>query len=275
VSAITIAKRSAALVLAALALGLASVSPAPAAIPPITDAVGDAGAAPDLTGLTVTYAGGDADAVGVKVSFAGGGDLPAGSTIVVGLDTDRNPATGADGGADYLIDLQPVPSGVAATFSRWHAGRYEFFSPADPVLTAGGNGELTFYFCLCDLGDPTAFGIFARSELADSSDMLPDTGTAAIDLPVVYSVLLVHPLPVAGKAFQTAVQGIRLANDRMHIVQPQSATCSAKLAGKSLALTGRCRWRLPPGASGQQIAISITVRYAGETTTFNHSYPVD
>src|SRR5215468_6225751 len=75
----------------------------------ISDSAGDSGGAPDLTGMTVAFDDQDADALVVKIAYAG--SLTSGSDIVVGLDTDLNPATGGDGGADYLITLVPATNG--------------------------------------------------------------------------------------------------------------------------------------------------------------------
>src|SRR5437773_2274042 len=181
--------RKVTLVAAALALGLAGAGAGgagagafPTPFATVSDASGDAlGGAPDLTGLTVGYEGSDVDAVVMQVQYAGD-QLPDGSHIVLGLDTDRNAATGSDGGADYL----------------------------------------------------------------------PDTGAADLNVPVVSSVNYSIPFPTAGSAFWAEVHGVRLAYDRLHLVPAESATCSAKLAGKQLALTGHCRWHLPADTKGKR-----------------------
>jgi hypothetical protein len=70
------------------------------------------------------------------------------------------------------------------------------------------------------------------------------------------------------------VRGIRLARDRSRLVAPESATCSAKLAGRLLTPAGRCRWRLPAGTKGSKLVLRIAVTYKGGTTTFTEPYPV-
>src|SRR5439155_2881655 len=164
--------RKVTLVAAALALGLAGAGAGgagagafPTPFATLSDASGDAlGGAPDLTGLTVGYEGSDVDAVVMQVQYAGD-QLPGGSHIVVGLDTDRNAATGSDGGADYLIELEPASGKVVASF-------------CNPAITAVKSGVALLVFCLCDLNHPTALRIFARGESADgsASDSMPDTG---------------------------------------------------------------------------------------------------
>src|SRR5262249_29908237 len=145
----------------------------------IADPAGDSGGAPDLTGMTVTFDDQDADALVVKIAYAR--SLTSGSGIVVGLDTDLNPATGGEGGADYLITLVPATRGaVAAAFSRWQSSQYVAFSPVQPVVSAGGDGQAEVILCLCDVKNPLGFGIFARSEVTGGTDtdQMPDAGTA-------------------------------------------------------------------------------------------------
>ena len=120
---------------------------------------------------------GDADGVIMQLHFVGD-QLPAGSRVVVGLDTDRNAATGGDGGADFLIDLEPADGKVAATFSQWKSGAYHVFQLGNPGFSAVKSGVILLVFCLCDFKNPSAFGLFARSEAASSSDAMPDSGNA-------------------------------------------------------------------------------------------------
>lgn len=275
--------RKVTLVAAALALGLAGAGAGgagagafPTPFATLSDASGDAlGGAPDLTGLTVGYEGSDVDAVVMQVQYAGD-QLPDGSHIVLGLDTDRNAATGSDGGADYLIELEPASGNVVPSFWRWKGGSYQEFQVRNPAITAVKGGVALLVFCLCDLNHPTALRIFARGESADgsASDSMPDTGAADLNVPVVSSVNYSIPFPTAGSAFWAEVHGVRLAYDRLHLVPAESATCSAKLAGKQLALTGHCRWHLPADTKGKRLALTIKVTYKGGASTFVQSYPV-
>jgi len=91
---------------------------------------------------------------------------------------------------------------------------------------------------------------------------------------MVVSVNSDIPVPAAGAAFWVRVHGIRLANDPTRLVQPQEVKCKAKLAGKALAPTSACRWRLPVAGKGKKLVFTTTVTYKGGTTTFEQTYPV-
>jgi hypothetical protein len=259
----------------ASAAGLAFAGSAHAAAPSFPDPAGDSATAPDLTGLTFSYRSGDADALSITVDWAGSADLPQGSQIVVGLDTDRNPATGTDNGADYRLILAPVvgASGkVGMGFERWQGGSYVTWSPRLPAFTAARGGSVLAVMCLCDLNDPVSFDMFARSEVegAAETDSVPDAGTSVVSLPIVHSVLFrTSPLsPVAGRSFTGTIEGIRLAADPTKVYALSTATCTAKLATATLPLSSRCRWQIPTTAAGKPLAVSIRVVYQGAVTTF-------
>jgi hypothetical protein len=249
--------------------------PAPAAAysTQLVDPVGDSGSAPDLTGLTIVYSGADADALSLVVTQAGA-ELPEGSDVVIGFDTDRNPATGGDGGAEYLLTLTPAPGGFSPAFARWQSTQYVAFQPKLPVVTTSKDGGEFVGLCLCDLKDPASFGVFVRSEGNGATDLLPAAGTSDVALPVLSGIRYEVSQPVAGQTFQVLVKGVRLLEDPARLVAPQSATCSATLAGHPLTLTRRCFWRLPATARGLKLTLSVTVAYEGTKTTFNHLFAV-
>jgi hypothetical protein len=219
--------------------------------------------------------GRDADGIALVVDYAGD-TFPPGSRIVVGLDTDRNRATGSDRGADYLIDLEQSGERVVPSFERWRSGRYVPFELRSPVYAGGKAGSVLLVVCLCELGDPSAFRVFAQGVGGDgaSADSMPDSGSQTVTVPIVASVNVAATFPVAGKTFSAEVNGIRLESDRSRLVAPQAATCSAKVGPKLLAPTGRCRWRLPAGSKGGTVVLRITVTYDGGTTTFRQPYPI-
>ncbi len=239
----------------------------------LADPVGDSGGAPDLVGLIVSYTGPDADALTLAVAQQPS-TLPDGSDILIGFDTDRDPATGGDGGADYLLTLTPTPGGVDPTFSRWESTQYVPFQPAEPVLSGSKDGAELIGLCLCDLKNPTDFGIFARSEGNGATDLLPDSGTSEVALPVLAGIRYAVNQPVAGRRFQVLVRGVHLLANPQAVQTPQSVTCSATLAGKRLALTGHCLWRIPVTAHGQKLMLSIAAGYAGTKATFTHTFTV-
>jgi hypothetical protein len=241
----------------------------------ISDPTGDSGSAPDLTGMTVRFDDQDADALVVKIAYAG--SLTSGSDIVVGLDTDLNPATGSDTGADYLITLVPSINGtVAAAFSRWQSSQYVAFTPASPYASAARDGQAEVIFCLCDVGNPLRFGIFVRSEVtgATDTDLMPDAGTATINLPLVRSVLASTSPPRAGAPFAVSIAGVRLWADPTHVLKPQSVTCTASLAGRALAGSRPCRWSLPASARGKKLVLNIKVLYDGTLSRFQQTLSV-
>jgi hypothetical protein len=258
------------------------VGTAQGAPPTFTDPIGDSGAAPDITGLTFSYKGGDSDALWIVIDWAGGANLPQNSQIVLGLDTDRNASTGSDNGADYRFIFAPVvgaSSKVGVGFERWKGGQYVSWSPQNPGFSASKPGSALFVMCLCDLNNPVSFNLFARSEVQGTTDTdtVPDTGPSLVTVPIVHSILF-RPVPfrdpIAGKSFGGVIDGIRLAADLTKVYAASTATCTAKLAGKTLPLYAHCRWHIPAATAGQPLAISIRVVYDGAPTTFTANYKV-
>jgi hypothetical protein len=132
--------------------------------------------------------------------------------------------------------------------------------------------------CLCDLGDPASFNMFARSEVqgATDTDTVPDAGPSLVTVPIVHSILF-RPVrfhdPIAGKPFGGVIDGIRLAADPTKVYAASNATCM-RSSRERLSPYGHCRWRIPATAAGQSLAISIRVVYGGPPTTFTASYKV-
>jgi hypothetical protein len=173
-----------------------------------------------------------------------------------------------------FLTLTPAPEGFTPVFSRWQSTQYVAFQPKLPVVTTTKDGGEFVGLCLCDLKDPASFGVFVRSEGNGATDLVPAAGTSDVTRPLLSGIRYEVSEPVAGQTFQVLVKGVRLLEDPARLVAPQSATCSATLAGQPLTLTRRCFWRLPTTARGKKLALSVTVAYEGTKTTFNHLFAV-
>jgi hypothetical protein len=247
---------------AAVALALAATSAT------YTDPAGDAKTAPDVTNVAIDLDGGTG---GLKfdVGFAGAEQLALGGGLLIALDTDRNSATGDSTGSDYVVDVLAHGSAML----KWNGSDMVPFNH-QPLVVTMAPGKLTAAFCSCDLGSQT-FAFAVVGFRGNDIDVAPDTG-GTFPIPAIeIQSLLFSPKPLfpkAGKRFTLQLLGIRLAGST-DLVTPDSATCSAKLAGKALRGTG-CSWVLPKKARGKKLAVSVAVTYQGQTETFAQTFKV-
>ncbi len=139
--------------------------------------------------------------------------------------------------------------------------------------------------CGCDLGAQT-FDFYAAGVRGDDVDVAPETGWFSFPSvpssppasPVaIHSVLVTQQplLPKAGKRFTVGVMGVRLESSGA-VVQPDSYSCGAILAGTALvgSGTGGCSWKLPKSARGKPLEVDVTVSYQGVSQTFSHTFKV-
>ena len=252
----------------------------PAATPAGSDAtfndnVGDAqGAAPDISLVTVSNVQG-------QINFrivTNEPTLNADSEVLLGIDTDRNPSTGAPDslGSDYAFEVAPT----GYTFARWTGSAWDDNTPYATVRVAYTGGA-TISVNRSELGNTTAFNFWVRGlqTVGDTSnvDDAPDDGTYPYQLVapgVTVATVAVSPDPYpprAGKRFKISVLSVGLSDGRK--VAPTSIACKARIGATPLRGKGRggCTFRIPLSARRKTISVSITAAYRGSQKTLSIS----
>jgi hypothetical protein len=146
-----------------------------------------------------------------------------------------------------------------------------------PMVVARAPGKVTLAFCSCDVGTQS-FNFAVVGFRGNDIDVAPDAG-ATFPIPAIEIQSFIYtpkPLsPKAGKRFTLKPLGIRLGGSN-EVVLPDSLSCTAKLAGKSLEGTGvdGCSWLLPKKGRGKKLVVSVNVSYQGETETFTQTFRV-
>jgi hypothetical protein len=236
------------------------------------DPAGDAKSAPDVSKVTI-----DLDATTGLLSFvvdlAPTEQLAANGLVGIALDTDRNGATGDRAGSDYFV----IVGAEAAALLKWNGSDMVPFNHA-PMGLGRQAGKVVVIFCSCDIGTQT-FDFAVLGLRGDDIDVAPDNGGTypipAVAIEITSFVYAPKPLlPKAGKRFTLQPLGIRLGTNE--VVAPDSLTCTAKLAGKSLTGrgVGRCSWLLPKKSRGKKLVVTVNVTYQGQTESFSQTFKV-
>jgi hypothetical protein len=236
------------------------------------DPAGDAKSAPDIAKVTI-----DLDSASGVLSFvvdlAPSEQLAGDGLVGIALDADRNGATGDKSGSDYLVIIGADGAGLL----KWNGSDMVPFNHA-PMAIGRQAGKVAVIFCSCDIGTQT-FDFAVLGVRGDDLDVAPDNGgtypipAAAIE--ITSFVYAPKPLlPKAGKRFKLEPLGIRLGTNE--VVAPDSLSCSAKLAGKSLkgSGVGGCSWLLPKKSRGKKLVVTVNVTYQGQSETFSQTFKV-
>lgn len=134
-----------------------------------SDAIGDAGDAPDVARVTIRpFAGG----LAVDVTLAAPTRLGPYGWILFGIDTDRDPYSGAGRGDELLLFV----NGEGATFTRWTGGGFSPDFVHHDVEAALSGTDLTFVLSWADIG-ARSFN-FSVATLRENADLAPGLGIA-------------------------------------------------------------------------------------------------
>jgi len=131
------------------------------------DAVGDAGRAPDIAAVDVRAV--DNRTLGVTVTLAQPTDLGRSGWIVIGIDTDRNQASGGMHGSEVVV----LANADRVVFHRVGGP----FKPLDARRT---RSELEFTLDFAELGVRNFD--FAVATLRQDADVAPDRGVFSFPL---------------------------------------------------------------------------------------------
>jgi hypothetical protein len=245
-----------------------------------TDPSGDANGAPDVTGATASV---DSNgAISVDVQIAGGlATANPNEDIFLFLDTDRNPSTGSSG-AEYAFDDTP---GTGYAFARWDGSNFVDATPGPTVAVTRSATGIRFTFAASDIGGAAAFGFDIATLLGDPAnkqfDAAPDQGEWSYDTtpPTVTGAtfILTPAAATASKGVKAgtkiSVTGVSLKLSNNDTASPDSFSCTATLAGKRLASSGHCTWRVPKKAHGTMV-VTVTISYGGVSSVFRTTIPV-
>ncbi len=250
-----------------------------------TDPAGDSQTAPDVLAVTAAHDTAGNITLTIRTNQA---TLSDDALLMLGLDSDKNPATGT-GGIEYLFG---IGSG-GWQFLRWDGTN---FVPANASSANGSyaGGLATFKLHKADLGGSSAFNFYVASLQLDvnsgdvvASDDAPD-GTG------VYAYTLAAPTPpaqkvkplalragavtfapakaVPGKAFAVRVRVTR--GDTAGPLASGKVTCRFTVGGKSVRATGSiragvatCSLKLPVNARKQRLRGTITISFNGVSVT--------
>jgi hypothetical protein len=206
------------------------------------DRAGDANEAPDITSVTVEDTG--SGPLTVRVSIANFRVLPANSRVVVSLDLDRNPGTGA--GGDELT-LRYSNDGTL-DFFRWD-GSQLIARPPTGMSAALVDGVLSFGIDRAQLAGSTSFGVLAVSARTQqvaignviSTDFAPSAGRNVYSAPGQTS----FPDPDNDQDVAPDVTAIAVSDSTGGMVQIRLTTANYqalppdKLIGIGIDLLGR------------------------------------
>jgi hypothetical protein len=146
------------------------------------------------------------------------------------------------------------------------------------AVTRSATG-IRFTFAASDIGGATAFAFAIDTLLGDPAnkqvDAAPDQGEWSYDTvapTVTGATFILRPAAAASskgvKAGTTvSVTGVTLKLSNNTTAPPDSFSCTAKLAGKRLAPSGRCTWRIPKKAHGTMV-VTVTISYGGDSSAF-------
>lgn len=277
-------KRTGALAAAALFVVVALVAAAPAgATGKYTDKSGDNGAAPDVTGVTVT-----SDPSGQVLFQISGVNLSSSDNdpTFLDIDSDANPLTGdiGDGGADYSFIIG------ATTYGFWHWNGSDWVdTPYSTVQIFGSHSQISVSVNKSEIGNTSDFNFSVTSIDVTSKaiDSAPDDGMFNYSLddsgPKIESVTLATTPaagPKAGKKFVVTPTGLTLppsgATEQIKLM-PESYTCQATLNGRALkgAGIGGCTFQIAKKKTkGKTLKVTVTVQYEGESKAFPYTFKV-
>jgi hypothetical protein len=253
--------------------------------------------APDITGVEIANT--PDGTLTVRVTIANYQSLPPLSGVVIGLDTDRNSATG-DGSVDavlgYLMD--PFTNAGVTLLSRWDPNDEEL-ADVDPVpSTVTGNfaaGILTltaprsellytsaFRFEVVSVALETPFDVDPAADFAPTDTTFWDYELALAPATLSESAPTAAPrTPVAGRALVVSTNVTR--SDKSPTATALTASCTARVGATRLRTSSsfvpttrplalgegkaRCSLRLPKAAHGKLVRGSISAQVGGATVT--------
>jgi hypothetical protein len=269
-----------------VATGMLVLAGSASGIGKYADPTGDNGSAPDITGASVV-----SDQNGQFVFNIGVSNMPSSGDVqaVLFVDSDANPTTGLvqAGGVDYI--LVSDRSDNTWGFAHWTGSDWDWDTPWSTARVLAFSTSVVITVNRSQLSNASQINFWALTMTSGGgpgkSDIAPDRGLWNYDLqaggPDIKSILLATKpsAPKAGKRFTLTVTGLQLPPDGNPVAttpQPESYTCTAKLAGRLLAGSGPggCTFKLRKKARGKKLVVAVTVQYQGATKTVEFPFKV-
>lgn len=241
-----------------LALGASAASTSATSVS-ITDPTGDAGAAPDITKVTVADDG--AGSFTFTIELATMPDLQPDGFLVVFVDADRDSDTGRNG-AEYYVAASPRGVDLA----RWNGTAWALVEGANLQLRLTGTGVS---FTL-----PQAFIVTSRFDVwlgatRDSTnrvDDAPDDGVLSFP-PRIARFLVAETIlfPRAGRILDARRIQAQLSTGEFVRTR---LTCRLTYRGRALKpLAGGCRWRIAKTLKNKRLTLTISASFNGDAVT--------
>lgn len=240
----------------------------------LPDATGDG--APDITRIRV---GSNATAVTFIVDLANQTTLAAGQGVLVLIDSDVNPATGLEGGFDFVLGL--VPDGAALL--RWD-GTQLVGVESQTVYGYHHNG-FRLAVSRSDLGLTTGTLRFLVITLPTATlDTSPDDSLAEYTLSNEALTLRIAQFKaaksvVAGRRFTATLQARR--SDLAELSSAGDVVCAAKVGTNKVKVTATfpadlatCSGVVPKTAKGKVLKVTVTLTLDGVRVTRTASIKV-
>ena len=247
--------------------------------PPVSfsDPSGDAGTAPDITGVSVTND--DRGTYTITLTFANPYGAAAGAALF--LDTDQNASTGDKYGAEYLFENDHA----SHTFDLavWGNGTWQSTSETTAGVTvANDNMSIAFSVNKSEIGNATKFNFFVVTIDGDGStghldDAPSGNGDFTYNAQTVFTLSLGTTHDGAAKAGGTwtvSMSAVR-SDTNTAVGSEASIACSAKEGSKKLTVVKRsfvgtsavCTFRVPKTPKHASVQASVSVTDTGETLT--------
>jgi hypothetical protein len=241
-----------------------------------SDSQGEVVRGPDIRKVTISQ---DGEVLTVEAEVKRMPEILSPGTAIFYLDTDGEPKTGAESGANYVLylDIETMQSQVF----RWNGVDYANAKKVrDPARSLFSGHSVGFTFSLANFGWPKLidFGVLvARGAPEDGLvDGAPDRLSAGklwsfgIRPSVTdFDLSFTPSRPRAGAVFAARVPKLTLSDGSK--VVPKTFSCEGVLGGMRLTGLGRagaCRWRIPKSATGKRFVVTATVAYGDERAEF-------
>lgn len=247
-------------------------------------------AGPDITGVEITNTTG---AVTFRIAVGNYDSAPAGSTIGVVLDLDRDLTTGESGFETTLTHRVDQAGQARLVLERFDDAEFRYLEVPGVALAGGFSaGSLTLTVARSELAGTRGFSFGAFAALLDAKgrpiagDVAPNEGRwsyALVGLPPLRlrgQALVATPgRPLAGRQF--AVASRIFVQDPGATVTRASVACAARVGTTRLPAHGafrdevaRCTMAVPRTAKGKRLTGTLTVRSSGATLTKRFSFQV-
>jgi hypothetical protein len=252
------------------------------------DSTGENPAAPDIT--TIVVSNNDAGIITFRVNVPNRPTFTQDMLIGLEVDTDNNPQTGNEDGADYAVELF---QGEAALF-RWDGSNFTR-RPGDPPFTSlvfSYRAGVSISISRAELGNTSRFrfSVVAISGVViDPDSGLDFSGAAADFAPALgaglyaYQVIIAKPTLQVRRIVSTPAKAGRPITMRMTVARSDTGatikngrvTCQGRVGATALrATTARvqggavvCTWQLPAGSKGRTFTGRATVVFEGLRAT--------